>query len=95
MAVGPHAAHRARRGRLPDRVRGRGGLRGAATTGSSAFAGAAYAYATLGALELLAAAVFSGDFDGGGRTALYVAFAATVLAVGLAGSPAVRRAQRG
>ena len=30
------------------------------------FAGAAYAYAALGALELLAAAVFSGDFDGGG-----------------------------
>jgi hypothetical protein len=58
------------------------------------FAGAANAYATLGALELLAAAVFSGDFDGGPRTALYLAFTATVLAVGAAGSLAVRRPQR-
>ena len=58
------------------------------------FAGAAYAYAALGALELLAAAVFSDDFDGDGRTALYVAFTATVLAVGAAGSLAVRRVQR-
>ena len=57
------------------------------------FAGAAYAYAALGALELLAAAVFSGDFDGGVGTALYVAFAVTVLAVGVAGSLAVRREQ--
>jgi hypothetical protein len=60
-----------------------------------AFAGAAYAYAALGALELLAAAAFSGDFDGGARTALYVAFTVTVLAVGAAGSLAVRRVQRG
>jgi hypothetical protein len=59
------------------------------------FRGAAYAYATLGALELLAAAVFSEDFDGGGASAAYVAFAATVLAVGLAGSFAAGRAQRG
>jgi hypothetical protein len=59
------------------------------------FAGAAYAYAVLGALELLAAAVFSGDFDGGARPALYIAFTVTVLAVGAAGSLAVRRAQRG
>jgi hypothetical protein len=58
------------------------------------FAGAAYAYAALGALELLAAAVFSGDFDGGARTALYLAFTATVLAVGAAGSLALRRPQR-
>ncbi len=58
------------------------------------FAGAAYAYAVLGALELLAAAVFSGDLDGGARTALYVAFTVTVLAVGVAGSLAVRRVQR-
>ena len=58
------------------------------------FEGAAYAYATLGALELLVAAIFSEDFDNG-ESALYVAFAATVLAVGLAGSAAVRRAQRG
>ena len=58
------------------------------------FAGAAYAYAALGALELLAAAVFSGDFDGGAGTALYVGFTVTVLAVGAAGSLAVRRVQR-
>jgi hypothetical protein len=57
-------------------------------------AGAAYAYAALGALELLAAAVFSGDFDGGVRTGVYVAFAVTVLAVGAAGSLAVARTQR-
>jgi hypothetical protein len=59
------------------------------------FAGAAYAYATLGALELAAAAIFAGDFEGGARTALYVAFVVTVLAVGAAGSLAVRRLQRG
>jgi hypothetical protein len=58
------------------------------------FAGAAHAYALLGGLELLAAAIFAGDFDGGARTALYVAFTATVLAAGAAGSLAVRRAQR-
>jgi peptidoglycan/LPS O-acetylase OafA/YrhL len=58
------------------------------------FAGAAYSYAVLGALELLAAAVFSGDLDGGYRTVLYVAFTVTVLAVGVAGSLAVRRVQR-
>ena len=58
------------------------------------FAGAAHAYAALGALELLAAAVFSGDFDGGARTVLYVGFTVTVLAVGAAGSLAVRRIQR-
>jgi hypothetical protein len=66
----------------------------AADNGLESFAGAAYAYATLGALELLAAAVFSGDFDGGARTVLYLAFTAAVLAVGMAGSRAVRRAQR-
>ena len=65
----------------------------AADNGLERFAGAAYAYATLGALELLAAAIFSGDFDGGARTALYLAFTATVLAVGAAGSLAVRGAQ--
>jgi len=59
------------------------------------FAGAAYSYATLGALELLAAAVFSADFDGGARTAAYVAFVAGVLVAGVAGSLTVRRAQRG
>ena len=34
------------------------------------------------------------DLDGGARTALYVAFTVTVLAVGVAGSLAVRRVQR-
>jgi hypothetical protein len=58
------------------------------------FHGAAYAYATLGALELLAAAIFSEDFAGDGGTAAYVAFAGTVLAVGVAGSFAAGRAQR-
>jgi len=65
----------------------------AADNGLERFAGAAYAYATLGALELLAAAIFSGDFDGGARTALYLAFTATVLVVGAVGSLAVRGAQ--
>ena len=59
------------------------------------FAGAAYSYAALGALELLAAAIFSADFDGGARTALYMAFVVTVLGTGAAGSLTVRRAQRG
>ena len=58
------------------------------------FAGAAYAYTALGALELLAAAVFSGDFEGGTRTVLYIGFTVTVLAVGAAGSLAVGGAQR-
>jgi hypothetical protein len=56
------------------------------------FRGAAWAYATLGLLELLAAAIFSEDFDSG-ESALYVAFAATVLLVGLAGLAVVRRAE--
>ena len=59
------------------------------------FAGAAYSYAALGALELLAAAIFSADFDGGTRTVLYVVFVASVLAAGVAGSLTVRGAQRG
>jgi hypothetical protein len=60
------------------------------------FAGAAYSYATLGLLELLAVAVFGKeeDLDGGIRTTLYLAFVVSVLAVGMAGSRAVRRAQR-
>jgi hypothetical protein len=58
------------------------------------FAGAAHAYAALGALELLAAGIFGDDLDGGARTTLYVAFTASVLAVGAAGSLAVRGAQR-
>jgi hypothetical protein len=59
------------------------------------FAGAAYSYAALGALELLAAAIFGADFDGGTRTVVYVAFVVTVLGAGVAGSLTVRRAQRG
>ena len=55
--------------------------------------GAAYAYATLGALELLAALVFGEDFDDG-EVAIYVTFAASVLLVGLAGSAAGRSTQR-
>jgi hypothetical protein len=66
----------------------------AADNGLQRFAGAAYAYTTLGALELVAAAIFSGDFHGGARTALYLAFTATVLVVGATGSLAVRGAQR-
>jgi hypothetical protein len=56
--------------------------------------GAAYAYATLGALELLAALVFSEDFDDG-ESAIYVTFTVSVLLVGLAGSAVVRGSQRG
>jgi hypothetical protein len=59
------------------------------------FRGAAYAYATLGGLELLAAAIFNEDFEGSEKPVLYVAFAATVLVVGLAGSLTARSPQRG
>ncbi len=59
------------------------------------FRGAAYAYATLGALELLAAAIFNEDFEGSGGPVLYLGFAATVLVAGLAGSITARGAQRG
>lgn len=59
------------------------------------FRGAAYAYATLGALELLAAAIFNDDFEGTAGALLYAAFVATVLAVGIAGSVTARGAQRG
>ena len=55
--------------------------------------GAAYAYATLGALELLTAAIFFEDFDDG-ESAIYVSFAASVLLLGLAGSATVRGLQR-
>jgi hypothetical protein len=57
------------------------------------FRGAAFAYAALGALELLAAAVFNGDFDDGEAWA-FVAFAVSVLFVGLAGSAGVSGTQR-
>jgi peptidoglycan/LPS O-acetylase OafA/YrhL len=50
------------------------------------FRGAALTYAVLGALELLAAALHSSDFKDGAALPLYVAFFASVLAVGIAGS---------
>jgi hypothetical protein len=55
--------------------------------------GSAYAYAALGALELLAALIFGEHFDDG--EAVYVTFAASVLLVGLAGSALARGMQRG
>jgi peptidoglycan/LPS O-acetylase OafA/YrhL len=57
------------------------------------FRGAALTYAVLGALELLAAAIHSSDFSGGAALPLFVAFFATVLAVGVAGA-ALRRADQ-
>jgi len=56
--------------------------------------GAAYAYAALGALELLAALIFGEHFDDG-EQGIYITFAASVMLVGLAGSALVRGAQRG
>ena len=58
------------------------------------FAGAAYSYVALGALELLAAAIFSSDLDGGTRTTLYLVFVGSVLGAGVTGSRTVRRVQR-
>ena len=58
------------------------------------FAGAAYAYATLGLLELFAVAVFGDDLGGTVRDTLYVAFVSSVLLVGISGSLAIRRLQR-
>ncbi len=56
-------------------------------------AGSAYAYATLGLLELVAVLRYPDELDGSGaRGALYVAFAALVLLTGLAGSVKARRA---
>jgi hypothetical protein len=57
------------------------------------FRGAALTYATLGALELLGAALHSSDFRDGASLPLFVAFFATVLAVGVAGSLLGRAAQ--
>jgi hypothetical protein len=56
--------------------------------------GSAYAYAVLGALELLAALIFGEHFDDG-EAGVYVTFAASVLLVGLAGSALARGPQRG
>lgn len=57
------------------------------------FRGAALTYAVLGALELLGAAIHSGDFRDGASLPLFAAFFASVLAVGLAGSLLDRGAQ--
>ena len=57
------------------------------------FRGAALAYATLGALELVAALRYAGDFTGGNaREAVYLSFAGTVLIAGLYGFTASRAA---
>lgn len=50
------------------------------------FRGAALTYAVLGALELLGAAIHSGDFKDGAALPLFALFFAAVLAVGAAGS---------
>jgi hypothetical protein len=50
------------------------------------FRGAAATYAVLGFLELLGAALHSSDFADGAALPLFLAFFATVLAVGVAGS---------
>jgi hypothetical protein len=58
-------------------------------------AGSALAYTVLGALELVAVLRYSSELDGSGaRGTIYVAFVATVLAVGIWGLAGVRRAER-
>lgn len=57
------------------------------------FRGAALTYAVLGILELLAVALHSSDFKGGAALPLFVAFFASVLAAGVAGSLFGRQAQ--
>ena len=55
--------------------------------------GSAYAYATLGLLQLVAVLRYPDEFDGSGlRGVLYVAFVVLVLLTGLAGSARARRA---
>jgi hypothetical protein len=57
-------------------------------------AGSAYAYATLGLLELVAVVRYPDALDGSGAHGVaYVAFAALVLITGLAGSALARRAR--
>jgi hypothetical protein len=56
-------------------------------------AGSAYAYATLGLLELIAVLRYPDEFDGSGlRGVLYVTFVVLVLLTGVAGSVRARRA---
>ncbi len=57
------------------------------------FRGAALTYAVLGALELLGAVIHSTDFESGAALPLFLAFFATVLGAGLAGS-LLRRADQ-
>src|SRR6185295_4863852 len=76
VALGSHAAHRPCDRSIPGRLRRCGRLRGAAL-----------AYATLGALELAAAAFHGEDFTAPAMgVAVYVAACASVLAVGLYGA---------
>jgi hypothetical protein len=58
----------------------------------SSLAGSAYAYATLGLLQLIAVLRYPDELDGSGaRGVLYVAFTGLVLATGVAGSARARR----
>jgi hypothetical protein len=67
----------------------------AAQGDSVTFAGAAYAYAALGAFDLLVVALHSGDLAGdAARTVPYLLFATGVVAVGLYGVGLARRADR-
>jgi hypothetical protein len=66
----------------------------AAQGDSVTFAGAAYAYAVLGALDLLVVALHADDLAGdAARTVPYLGFAATVVAVGVYGVVLARRAE--
>ena len=57
--------------------------------------GSAFAYTALGALQLIAVLRYTSELDGSGaRGVIYVAFVATVLAVGVAGLACARRVQR-
>jgi hypothetical protein len=56
--------------------------------------GAGIAYAALGALELLAAAIHSDDLGSGAAVPVYLGFVATVLAAGIYGSLAGRSSAR-
>jgi hypothetical protein len=71
---------------------GASALHAVAANDALRFEGAAFAYAALGALELLAVALHAGDLTGAsGDSWLYVAFLASVLAAGLYGAAVARR----
>ena len=95
LAVGAHAAHRARRGRVPDRLRGRGGLRGARTTGSSASRARPTRTRRWARSSCSPPRCSRSDFDGGGALRSTSRSPSRCWRSGLAGSLAVRRAQRG